>query len=108
MSAETAALENRVSRLESEVSNGFSRVESLLRDQISDLKKEQIKDLKDLIIWLADDQRRLWKQIGELQKRELVRYGGERKLGSLWHFVTGIVGGLSGALATYFSTRPHP
>lgn len=104
---EVAALENRVNRLESQITDGFARIEALLRSEISDLKTEQIKDLREGNTRLADDQRRLWERLADLERRDNLRTGGDRKLGSLSFFLSGGLGGLISAVATYFSTKPH-
>lgn len=105
---EVAALENRVNRLEAQIDAGFSRIETLLRSEINDLKTEQINDLREANKRLADDQRRLWEAVSTLQSREAQRYGGDRKLRGLSQLVSGGIGGLIAAVATWFSTRPPP
>lgn len=106
---EVAALETRVTRLENQISAGFERIEELLRSEISDLKTEQLTDLRKTNDRLADDQRRAWEAIRTLEQREAQRYGGDRKVGSWAHFVSGGIGGVITAAVTWFSTRPpHP
>lgn len=72
---EVTALDARVTHLEEDIRAGFERVEKLLRHEINDLKTEQIKDLRDQNNRVADDQRRLWDRLVEMERRENRRAG---------------------------------
>jgi hypothetical protein len=61
-------LEGRVDSLEKAITDGLSRIETLLRQQIQDLKSEQLKDLKDNYRGLALDRGRLWDAVRDLEK----------------------------------------
>lgn len=112
---ELAALDQRVTRLEGQISSGFDRIESLLRQEITDLKTEQIKDLRENNSRLADDQRRLWDRITAMESRENQRvgeHGGQhRVLGAVWAFVCAACGGIITLFGTWFmggnSPPPH-
>lgn len=109
--SEVAALEGRVTRLETQISDGFERIENLLRTEINDLKTEQITDLRDANKRLADDQRRLWERLGDLERRENQRVGGHKALWDLGHLLSVVFGGLVTWLATWVAsgkTPPHP
>lgn len=108
--SEVDALESRVSRLESQITDGFQRIESLLRAEISDLKTEQINDLREANKRLGDDQRRLWERVNDVERRENIRMGGDRKLGSISHFLSAAIGALIGAFTSWLSAGrgPHP
>ena len=114
---EIAALDARVTRLENQINSGFERIEQMLRQEIGDLKKEQISDLRELILSLvgdlreahtriADDQRRLWDRVVDLEKRETMRTGGHRMLSSIGHFLSAAVGGLMTWAVTWLSGSP--
>lgn len=110
---EVAALDARVTRLEDQITTGFNRIESLLRQEINDLKTEQINDLRKQNERLADDQRRLWDRLGDMERRETSRTsdqrGQHRVIGGIGHFLSAICGGAITWLATLFSggTPPH-
>lgn len=87
------ALESRVTRLEEAISNGLTRIEDLLRQSIGDLKAEQIKDLKDNYLRLADDQRRLWDAVRVLEKAKSRNDGGMQVVGLIWNVVSACIGG---------------
>ena len=106
---DAGALEGRVTRLENAVTNGFERIEGLLRQEINDLKTEQIKDLREANNRLADDQRRLWDQVTELQRRDYQRIGSGRTIGAITNIMSAVFGGSVAALVAYFTTlKPHP
>ena len=113
--SEVAALDARVTRMEQQISSGFDRLEGLLRQEITELKTEQINDLKKHLERLADDQRRAWDRIVEMERRENRRAGDHsgqhRVLGAIGHFVSAACGGAITWLATYFSNTggnpPH-
>jgi hypothetical protein len=77
-------LERRVNSLEQAITDGLTRIETLLRQQIQDIKSEQLKDLKDNYQRLADDQRRAWDAIRELEKSRSQTAGGVRVMDRLW------------------------
>jgi regulator of replication initiation timing len=105
--SEVAALDQRVSRLESQIVDGIDRIEKLLRQEINDLKTEQIKDLREQNTRLADDQRRLWDRLTEVERRENRRAGVEghssRLMGGLGHFLTALAASGLTWIATLFS-----
>jgi len=107
---EVAALEGRVTRLETQISEGFNRIENMLQREISDLKTDQISDLKKANERIADDQRRAWDAIESLRRREDQRFGGERKLGSISHFLAGGFGAAITWVGTWLASgrAPHP
>ena len=107
---EVAALDARVTRMETQITEGFNRIENMLQREISDLKTDQISDLKEQNKRIADDQRRAWDAIESLRRREDQRYGGERKLGSITHFLAGGIGAAITWVATLISSgrAPHP
>ena len=110
MSESIVALEGRVTRLEVACNDGFSRIEMLLRQEINDLKAEQISELRKSLDRLADDQRRVWEQIYDLQRQNNQRIGSGRTIGGISNFISAIIGGVITAAATYLSAggRPHP
>lgn len=111
--SEVAALDTRVTRLEDQITDGFARIEGLLRQEINDLKAEQISELRKANERLADDQRRLWDRLIEVERREHGRdgtsSGQSRILGGIGHFLSAVAGGVITWIATFFSggTPPH-
>jgi hypothetical protein len=105
--SEVAALESRVTRLEDQIVDGIERIEKLLRQEINDLKTEQIKDLREQNTRLADDQRRIWDKITQAEAREYTRSGeqghSKRIMGGLGHFLTALCAAGLTWLATLFS-----
>src|SRR4029077_8242830 len=77
-------LEGRVDSLEKAITDGLSRIETLLRQQIQDLKSEQLKDLKDNYLRIADDQRRLWDAVRALEMARSRSDGGGRVMDRIW------------------------
>jgi hypothetical protein len=77
------------------------------RDELKDLIKSEIRELKDEhIADLKEELRRAWDAIRTLEKREAERRGGFRA----WHAVWGAFGTLVGAAAVIFSgylTKGH-
>ncbi len=91
----------------------IERVEALIKQEISDLKTEQIKDLREANTRLADDQRRLWDRVVELERREVERAGergGQHKIiSAIWAFFIAAAGGAVTWFATWLSAgKPHP
>ena len=106
---DVTALEGRVTRLENAVTDGFSRIEVLLRQEISDLKAEQITELRKALDRTLDDQRRAWDAIRALEQRWDQRQGSVRTLGGLGSFLAVIFGGLVTWLAAFLTAKPpHP
>lgn len=112
------ALEQRVAHLEATLTNGFSRLEEILRQQISDLKNEQLRDIKATIDRverdgkiaherLADDQRRLWDAVRALENDRSQRGGAVSVWHGLAHAVTAMLSGAVGAALAWFLGRPH-
>lgn len=110
--ASVVALDSRVTRLETQISDGFDRVETLLRQEISDLKTEQITDLRKANERLADDQRRLWERLVDMERRENRRAGDHsgtaRVLTAVGHLISAALGGVITWAATYFSSGAPP
>lgn len=102
--SELDALEGRVTRLEDQIAAGFLRIEGLLRTEITDLKNEQIQELRKANERVTEEQRRMWEHVGALELRETRRSGGERKLASIGHLVSGGIGALLSAIITWLST----
>lgn len=105
--SDVVALENRVTRLETQISQGFDRLEGLLRNEISDLKNEQLSDLREQNRRLADDQRRIWEAVRSVETRENRRDGGSNVLSAIWHALSGVAGGAVALGASWFSSG-HP
>jgi hypothetical protein len=101
-------LEGRVSRLEEQITAGFERIETLFRQQLVDLKTEQIADLKDRYERLADDQRRLWDLIHKLELRDSARTGSSKAIAAVGHFFSASVGGVVTWLATWLAGGAPP
>lgn len=129
--AEIVALDGRVTILETTIPAALLRIENLIRQEIHDLKTEQLgdikvsidrverdtkitldrieRDIKKEVDRIADDQRRLWEHVGKLELRESQRYGGDRKLGAVWNFVWAVISSLVTFLAAWlsFGRPPH-
>ena len=129
--AAIAAIDGRVTALEKTVPDGLRRIEDLIRNEIHDLKVEQLSDIKKAIeriendtktaidrvdadakaaiTRIADDQRRVWDHIGKLELREGRRTGGTRAFERMWNFVAAIMGGAIAIAGSWLSSRPpHP
>jgi len=112
MSDPIVALDNRVTRLEAQISTGFERLENLLRTEITDLKSEQIKDLREGNSRLADDQRRLWEHIGRLElgngEQSGVRKGTSKAMDRAWNAFSLMIGGVLALVGSWLSIgRSH-
>jgi hypothetical protein len=105
--SEVVALENRVTRLETQISAGFERIEKMLRAEINDLKTEQINDLREANKRLADDQRRAWEAIESLRRREEQRTGGSKAFDRIWNIVSALIGGALALCGSWLSTGKH-
>lgn len=112
---DVTVLDARVTRIEEDISSGFKRIENLLRQEITDLKTEQIQDLRKQNDRLADDQRRLWDRVNDMERRENLRdgeHGGQHKvLGGIGHFLSAACGGAITWFVTWLagsgSIPPH-
>lgn len=103
------ALDERVNRLEEAIAAGLNRIESLLRQQIQDLKTEQLRDMKDELRRLADDQRRLWDAVRDLEKVRNLNAGGIRVINSIWNLISaGIGAGIMALLNGFSGGSGHP
>jgi len=102
------ALETRVTRIEDQIAAGFSRIESLLRSEINDLKTEQITDLREANKRLADDQRRLWEHVGQIELRDGQRTGSSRAFERMWNFGAALIGGGIAIAGSWLSSRVPP
>ena len=100
--SEVAALENRVNRLENQITAGFERLENLLRQEINDLKSEQINMLREENKRLADDQRRVWEAVRSLENDRNKAHGGGRVFTGL---MTGLISILGSSAAAVFITK---
>lgn len=85
--ADAQLISNRLENLE----NLIERVEALIRQEISDLKKEQIADLRKENERLADDQRRLWEAVRSLEADRNRLHGGGRVVTSMMTALIAIV-----------------
>lgn len=115
MTDAVAALDSRITRVENEITQGFQRIEGLLQREISDLKSEQIAELRKTNERLADDQRRLWDRLSAMENRETLRVGergGQTRIFSaVGHFISAACGGAVTWLVTWLSgsggSPPH-
>jgi hypothetical protein len=106
---DVAALEGRVTRLENAVVDGFNRLEAMLRQEIGDLKNEQINELRKLIERVSDDQRRAWDAIREGERRDYERSGTNKIISGISHFAAIVFGGVITWFATYLTSgHTHP
>jgi len=112
-----AALDKRVSNLESAVTASLNRIETLIRQQIQDLKAEHIgevrknlerveREFKEEEVRCAKDRHETWERLRELEKSEERRSGGGNLLGSIGHYLAVLFGGAIGALITWLSRSP--
>jgi hypothetical protein len=105
--SEVAALDARVTRVETQITDGFDRLERLFRQEINDLKTEQIKDLREWNNRLADDQRRVWDKLNAMEGREYTRSGEQghshRIMSGVGHFVTALAASSLTWIATWFT-----
>lgn len=119
--AAIVALDGRVTNLETMLAQSLARIEGLIRQEISDLKTEQIKDiredirrverdLKAEVARVADDQRRLWDATRALEGRENQRTGAGKSIGWLGQLIAVAMSGGIASFLTYLLTgrAPHP
>lgn len=99
------ALAERITSLEGDFRESLRQLQDLILREIKDLKNEQLadmkaamarieRDLKDEHTRLADDQRRLWERLNDLERRENQRIGAAKSRGSAWHIFSAMIGGL--------------
>lgn len=80
----------------------IERIEALLQKEISDLKTEQIADLRRQIERIADDQRRAWEAIRSLENDSNRAHGGGKVLTGL---ITGFISIVGSSAAAVFITK---
>jgi predicted nucleic acid-binding Zn-ribbon protein len=116
-----SALEGRVTHLETALTQSLARIEGLIRQEIQDLKTEQLSDIKKTIerverdlktefSRLATDQGRLWDRITDLEKRDNLRTGSSRAIDRMWNFFSALLGGAIAISGSWLSSGkpPHP
>ena len=122
METAITALDGRVTNLETALNQSLARIEALIRQEIQDLKTEQLRDiratidrverdLKDEIRRIADDQRRLWEATRALEGRENQRTGAGKSIGWVGNVIAVALGGGIGAILTSLLSGgkpPHP
>lgn len=81
-----------------------ARLETLIREEIADLKREQIADLRKQNDRLADDQRRAWEAIRELEAGQHKSTG---RSSALQGILTVIASLLSGGLVAVLTHSLH-
>lgn len=96
--ADAQLISSRLENLESLI----ERVEGLIKQEIQDLKKEQIADLRRENERLADDQRRLWEAVRELEADRNRAHGGGKVLSVI---VTAIISIISSSAAAALITK---
>jgi chromosome segregation ATPase len=110
-----AAVESRVTKLEDSLNNGLDEIKTLIRQEIQDLKSEQLNDIKGTIDRverdlkaehgrLAGDQQRLWDRVSNLERRDNERQGSKRTIGDISHFISAAIGALMTAAGTWLLT----
>ena len=97
-SGRIAAIETAVSGLTAAV----GRLEMLIREEIQDLKREQIADLRKNNERLADDQRRAWEAIREMENQRSHDRGGFKVAHAALSLFVGIIGAILGAFLARF------
>ena len=98
IAAMTAQLDNMQATL--------ARLEKKIDTEIAELKTEQIAQLRAENTRLADDQRRMWEALRNLENDRSAERGSKRAINSLTHTVSGLFGGAFGAFATWWFTSP--
>lgn len=91
-----AAIETAVTGLTSAV----GRLEALIREEIQDLKREQIADLRKANDRLADDQRRAWEAIRELEKNRSGISAAFKTAHAISSLIVALIGGAVGSIVT--------
>ncbi len=106
--AAIADLDRRVTSLESVVTSSLNRIEGLIRQEIQDLKTEQISDLKKSIERIGDDQRRVWEAVRSLEGDDKLRTGAARAVDKFGNFISIGLGATIGAIVTWLTSGRHP
>jgi len=103
--SEVSQLEERVSRLEHKIDDGFAQ----LRLQLVPLlvREEQVNAQQKTLDRLAEDQRRLWDLVHAMQLVESARVGRGKVLTSVAHFLSAGMGALATWLATWLAGGPR-
>lgn len=81
----------------------------MLRRSITDLKTEQITDLREANKRLGEEVRRAWEAIERLRARDEQRAGGNRALERVWNVISGLVGAAAALVGWWLTAgRAHP
>lgn len=84
------------------LTEGMARLEALISREIQELKSEQIADLKRQNERLADDQRRAWEAIRNIENKGNQYYGGVKVMHAIVATVSGLFGaGIAAVLAKF-------
>jgi len=83
------------------LSQAIGRLEGLIHNEISDLKNEQIADLKRAVERIADDQRRLWEAVRAIENARSATQGGVKTLYAVFVIASSILS----SFVTVFVTR---
>jgi len=97
----------RVQRMELAIETlvqSVARLENLIKEEITDLKREQIADLRKANDRLAEDQRRAWEAIRELEQTKNRQQGG---IGAIHAALMALVGMMSGAIGAVIAKLLH-
>jgi len=95
--SEISQLEERVSRLEHKIDEGFAQLSAQLIPLL--VKEEQINAQQKTLDRLAEDQRRLWDLVHAMQLVESARMGRGKVLTGIAHFLSAGMG----AAVTWFA-----
>jgi chromosome segregation ATPase len=119
MRGELSGLTTRVGTLETRVDSGFDRLEQLFKQEINDLKQEQLSDAKREITRLGDDQRRIWDELHS-QSRLMTQRDAQREarhesqkeaketIFNMGNLIALLFGGVLTAIATWLLGGHHP
>ena len=108
--SELAAVESRVAHLEGSIGGiqqALARIEGLIRTEVNDLKNEQIAQAFKAIERIADDQRRLWDNVGKLELRDGQRTGGSKAMDRVWSAVAMMIGAAITFAGSWLSVGKH-
>ena len=83
------------------LSQAIGRLEGLIHNEISDLKNEQIADLKRAVERISDDQRRLWEAVRAIENARSATQGGVKTLYAVFVIASSILS----SFVTVFVTR---
>lgn len=75
-----------------DLASAVARLEMLIRNEISDLKTEQIADVKNSINRIADDQRRLWDAVRTIENARHESQGGVKALYAAFLIIGSFIG----------------